>query len=306
VTEQTYSYRAYGLGINSTVPLPELIDAPSGEDVIIRRKQLEDVAAQLSTENGLLDANDTEMRFFWDGVGTFLVREGREIEIESFPDLEDPNLRLPLLGVISAMLLHQRGFLVLHSSAVEIDGEAVAFLGNKGMGKSTTAATLYGRGHRLITDDVLAIDVRDPEFPQVLPGFPQFKLWPEAAASALGDDGADLPHLVTGYDKRALRPKEDFSLAPVELKRIYVLDEGPVLEIIPATPQEALTQMVVHSYAARFPSLLQGNKGATHLMQCSNLLKRVPVGRLKRRYDLQTLPELAQLIERDVSSGASI
>jgi len=49
------------------------------------------------------------------------------------------------------------------------------------------AATLYARGHYLMADDVVALDLGDPTRPLVFPVF-QFKFWPEAAASALGDD----------------------------------------------------------------------------------------------------------------------
>jgi hypothetical protein len=50
-----------------------------------------------------------------------------------------------------------RGMEILHASAVEIEGEAVAFLGSSGVGKTTLAARLAARGAALVTDDVLAI-----------------------------------------------------------------------------------------------------------------------------------------------------
>jgi len=41
-----------------------------------------------------------------------------------------------------------------------VNGNAVVFLGNKGYGKSTMAATLYARGHSFLADDLVLI-VRD-------------------------------------------------------------------------------------------------------------------------------------------------
>jgi hypothetical protein len=58
---------------------------------------------------------------------------------------------LPLAAVL-------RGMDLLHASAVELGGRAVAFLGRSGAGKTTVAAHCVARGARLLTDDVLAIE----------------------------------------------------------------------------------------------------------------------------------------------------
>jgi len=59
---------------------------------------------------------------------------------------------LPLAAALREMA-------VLHASAVEIAGRAVAFLGTSGVGKTTLAARIAAHGARLVTDDVLALDV---------------------------------------------------------------------------------------------------------------------------------------------------
>ena len=69
------------------------------------------------------------------------------------------------------MLLQQRGYLVLHASAVAAGGTAVAFLGHAGWGKSTTAAALYAQGYGLVTDDVLAVEMSSGRL-MVPPGEP--------------------------------------------------------------------------------------------------------------------------------------
>jgi hypothetical protein len=70
---------------------------------------------------------------------------------------------LPILmaGTVSAFLLALRGHTVLHASAVSIGGEALAFVGQSGRGKSTLAALLCLDGAELITDDVLVVDATD-------------------------------------------------------------------------------------------------------------------------------------------------
>jgi serine kinase of HPr protein (carbohydrate metabolism regulator) len=58
--------------------------------------------------------------------------------------------------------LHLQGLLCLHGSGVGIDGSAVAFLANKGAGKSTLATALCAAGATLVTDDMLPVDPRSP------------------------------------------------------------------------------------------------------------------------------------------------
>src|SRR5439155_11302653 len=116
--------------------------------------------------------------------------------------VHEVTLRLLLFGPVLAVLLHQRGRLVLHGSAVVLCGAAVGVLGASGWGKSTLAGLLHRRGHRFITDDVVAVDVEHGR--TVAPGIPELRLWPDTAA-ALGHDPDVLPPLHPRHQKRARR-----------------------------------------------------------------------------------------------------
>lgn len=88
----------------------------------------------------------------------------------------DPGL-LPVIvhGNVMATRLVLDGHLALHASAVERDGRAIAFCGSSGMGKSTMAALGVASGHRLVTDDVLRVDLTVPPA-QVWPGAEEVRL----------------------------------------------------------------------------------------------------------------------------------
>lgn len=294
-----YRYLAYGLGIHSDIWLPELIEFPDAPpDVMIRLGEVARPDGQTDDAEFFTNLNPDDAYFYWDTVGAFRIREGREIQISPIPEVEQPLLRIVLLGSISAVLLYQRGLLVLHASAVALkSGGAVAFLGEKGMGKSTMSAMLYGRGHQLISDDIVALDMRQQP-PTLLSGYPYFKLWPDAAITSLGDDPESLPRVASMYEKRSRFIKERFAAEPVTLQALYILGEGPDIAITQLPLQAAISDLIANSYVARFGrQLLHGEAAAKHLQQCVQLINQVPVCSLKRPRSLELLPEVAALVE---------
>ena len=296
--KQVHIYSAYDLSIHSALPLPELTPAADAKaDVIIRTEKLRrPESADAGAEESFHFAGK-EACLFWDNVGTFLVRDGNEIIVDPLPEADERLIRLPLLGAVLSVLLHQRGQLVLHASAVTVDSEAVVFMGGKGLGKSTTAAAMYAQGHCLLADDTVAISLDDQARSIVKPGFPQMKLWPEAAASSLGDDPDELPRLASGCDKRVRRVLDRFTQRAVPLRCIYALSPGPTLEVKRVDSQEALLRIIANSYASRFgKQLLRGAEAVSHLSQCADLASRIPVYRLNRPDSLGLLPAITELI----------
>jgi hypothetical protein len=243
-----------------------------------------------------------EIVLFWEGIGGFLVRDGCEIIVDPLPGVSESMVRLFILGTVLAMLLHQRGEVtVLHASVVDIAGQAAAFIGVKHAGKSTMAATLQAKGHNLVADDILAVDMRQ-NLPVALPGFPHFKLWPDSVA-ILGLDPNKLPQLRPELEKRGHRVNSGFANKPVPLKRIYILSQGIKPEIEPLDPQDALVEIMPHWYAARFGMDLLQNLGlSTHFLQCVNLVNRVKISRLKRPASMSDLPIVARLVEEHLAA----
>jgi hypothetical protein len=109
-------------------------------------------------------------------IGRFLIRDPATIEVDVEPEFDVRLLGLPLLGPVMACRFHRSGSLVLHGSAVAIGGKAHVFLGDKGSGKSTTAAALVAAGFPLITDDVVALEQLADGRVVVPPGYPAMKL----------------------------------------------------------------------------------------------------------------------------------
>jgi hypothetical protein len=201
--------------------------------------------------------------------------------------------------VLSA-LLHQRGLVALHASAVSIDGRVAAFVGDKGGGKSTTAAALYRCGHALVTDDILAIRPEGRTV-EVVPGFPQFKLTPESAR-ALGEDPATLRPLSRRSPKRARPARDQFRAeARLPLAVLYVLDRGPRLELAPVPPQQAFAELLRYSYNVLQLRRTDDAERPALFRRYADLAAHVPVKYLRRTDDLHALSDIAALVEADVN-----
>lgn len=305
-----YFYSAYGLVIQSAVALPELVTTTlRNADVVIQRGTVQRSSCELDMGLYRFHAANQDVYFAWEQAGTFLARNGKEIIFETPPHVSEDLIRFPLLGMALAVILHQRQLFIMHSSTIAINGHAVAFVGCKGRGKSTTAAALYAQGHSLLADDVVAIDIHtNPNHPLIVPGFPQFKLWPESASAALGDDPQMLPRLAAGYEKRSRCAVEQFCSEPVPLKRIYLLSEGSTFAIKPIEAQIGLRHLIANSHIARIaaPLVQQGTGAISHFQNCINLANSVPVCWLERPRSLNLLPELVKLVEKDVATSSLV
>jgi hypothetical protein len=286
-----FSYFAYGLGIQSTLPLPEFVAAEAGCDVIIRLEPNGDDPAAIHRKRWPVKMTAAEAVLPVQDIGVFLVRGGREIIVRPCPGVDERLLQLYLAGTVMAALLYQRDLLVLHASAVALNDCAIAFLGASGWGKSSMAAALHARGCALIADDVTAVRL-GTRSASVFPAFPQLKLSPEVAA-VLGFDGQTLLVLHPLEKKRGCRAIPGFSSAPLPLKCAYVLAEDDAQGIEPIAPRDAVIELVRHSYPTR---LLQPG-GARHLRQCVGFACEVPVYRLKRPRSLALLSDTARLVE---------
>jgi hypothetical protein len=299
-----HRHAAYGLSVDSTFALPALAgrraDDDSAADVLVRAAPLPDVPDGATDLGAGHWACGETVWLSFDGACRLYVRAGREIVVEGAPGADDGVLRLFVQGVGLGVLLQQRGMLSLHAGAAAVHGVAVAFLGAPGSGKSTMTAALRRRGHRVMADDVVPVDLSDPARPVVAAGFPQLKLSP-AAAAAVGEDVDALVRLHHGNPKLGCPVHDAMADGWLPLARVYILAEDATLGIDALAPQAALVELIRHTYAA---GLLESSGAmATHLRQCAALVAAVRVCRLRRPLSFEMLPAVAELVESDCATG---
>ncbi len=94
------------------------------------------------TSEWLLEREDGSWLLRYDRTADFEIDRGSGL-IVAHPAPETADRLIPILacGGVLAHLIFGDGRIVLHASAVEIDGRAVAIVGSSGAGKSVTART---------------------------------------------------------------------------------------------------------------------------------------------------------------------
>ncbi len=296
-----FFYTAYGLTVESEICLPGFTEIVACDaDIAVRRCY----SAPRHDSPKMLTAErlDDGMAFFCPYGGLrYEIRNGREVLIHSVPGNQPELERLPLYGFAIAAILHQRGYFVLHASAVEIGGRAAIFAGGKFQGKSTLIASLVKRGHRLLSDDVTAIVCRDDGI-VVLPGVSCIKLWPDAM-EVLGLEVALHPELYTASIKRNYFIPEMSCPTERRLSGIFLLDEEQRLEIKELRTAERMFNLVAGCYFSRYQHTLSPRETEKLFRQCAYFAAECRVMKLNRPISAEFLGETMQLVENWVEGN---
>ncbi len=290
-----YRYRAHGVTIASDLELPALMPTEAEPDVVIRYGDTPlDLAGQ-PTRRRRYAAAAGEYLLDLPRIARYWVREGREVVVAPLPGASLEDVRLFLLSSVMAALVHQRGALPMHASAVEVDGHCVLFAGRPGAGKSTLAAAFHAGAHRVIAEDLAVVSLDAAGRPQVHPGARQFRLQADSLA-----------WVAAGRGSAAVRGKhhvefEPASPAPVPIDRIFVF-EGPPGEV-PALRRitGAARVPAVAAGTYRRPISLALGQSRTHFGLCVAVGTRVPVVALRRTTRLADLPQLVQLVRAELA-----
>lgn len=291
-------YEVHGLCLRSYLVLPEL-EAQRKENGCSADLTVTLRPDPVTEFQGGSDIRVESQRaaFRIEGVGHYDIRVGKEIAVSPEPGADPAAIRLFLLGSALGLALHQRGSLLLHASAVAIDGMAIAFMGDQGEGKSTLAAhCVIHEGAKLVGDDTLVVSFDGEGRPWAQPGIPVLKLWRDALQSL------DTP--TTGLRPDWYRaekfhwPQSDsFSARPHPLREVLVLADdrqagtGCISRI---TGSLAAVAIIDNTY--RVEHLDDLRQRAIHFDACMRLANRIPVSRFARERRPSNIREMARLV----------
>jgi hypothetical protein len=179
--KRVHSYRICGLSVASDIVLPGLLAGKTDSlpEVRIRRGEVPQTLPDATMVGPTWQIAGKQFLLSVPNVARFMLTDGNQIVFAPESEANAADVPIFIIGTVFGILLHQRQQIVLHASAVEVNGKAVVFCGPSGAGKSTLAAALAQRDYRLLTDDVCAISFSDGACPIVHPDGRQLKLWAE-------------------------------------------------------------------------------------------------------------------------------
>lgn len=320
-------YRLYGLQVASGCALAGL--APSGDDsapeVVCHFGALPDGidlsevrAEQPIYTSQLKDSTGLPILQIWrfsrtghcyfhhcEGLTFAIDRSGREIWARWSEGVTLEDVTAFLLHQVFGFILHLRGFVCIHASAVVIDGSAVLFAGDSGMGKSSTAAAFAEQGYPVLADDVSTTRMGPDGGLVVIPSVPGICLWPDSAEFLFGSGAAErFPRLQPREEKRLVRLDSElgqFQREPAPLGGVYLLaprsTEWTAPRIEPLGLSESLIQLLTKGYVS---GALDSEGRAREFQMQGEITRRVPVQRLVPSSDPRKLGRLCDLVVNDV------
>lgn len=288
------NYTAYGLKIQSDIRLSAAPSPASHADVQVRRGKVEFPA---EAADRTMWTTESDIRFRLNGAGKIEISRGCEIVVDA--DVEDKVAAQYVMGLAIGAVLHQRGLLVLHGSAVLVNGGVVAFLGHSGWGKSTMAAAMVKLGCAGFSDDLVPVSMADG-VPSVLPGYPFLKIARESG-EVLGYEDPEWAPLLPEDTRSMIAVEGPDPQAPKPLSRIFVLKEGDQPEIAPMKPQAAVIELIRYSYGS--PWVRKSGMSKRHLECCAALVESVPVCTLSRPRRLDLIQAVAELVLEECGEG---
>ena len=258
-------YSAFGLELLSSLRIPQLFDIGehgNGRPTVIRELPSEearrwrypqgDVLFDRRLPDGRLmlgvDHNDGVGYRIWStGYGRFVVSDDA-LEIRAAVSRTPPSKWQRLFfAQVLPLAAALRGALLIHASAVAVDGFVYAFAAPSGTGKTSTALHLLGRGATLVTDDVLAVTGTDA--PLAHPGASVVAVNSEDIAGLNRDEGALVGPVDPAIDGKA-QVRIPLVTQPLPLAAVYFMERGEgtrsfVIEEIAPDPRVLLSNVFI-------------------------------------------------------------
>jgi hypothetical protein len=279
--EKACHYSVFGLQVASSVDLPELVAGGGATDVTIQVAPVPERLVDPVVSGRFVQASPGRFRLEVPGVASFLATGGTDVSIALAPGAAPVHMRQFLYGSVLGAVLHQRGVLPLHASAVSDGERAILFAGESGHGKSTLAAAMIDAGYRLLADDVTAVRGMVAS-----PAYPQLKLCSKGHGP---------------LEKELITVPDRFVREPRPISHVYVLAPDEVDDIAlraASTAPDALNLLLEHTYRRTFLDGLGAREA--NFRACAALARHARVTTVLRPAGGCPIDELRQHIAEDL------
>lgn len=289
-----YYYKVYGLNIGSELELPELTPARNIQvDVAVDFGKVPEHLPEVNGSGILFEAAVNDFLFKFKGVGRFRVQNGNRIIIQADKEASPEDIRLILLGSSIGALLHQRGMLAIHGSAITDGRQTALFSGPSGVGKSTLAAGLHELGYSVIADDISVICEKGEKHFGIAHGIPHLKLWKDV-----------LVHLNQADKLAKVRPQLDKYRKPIPLAEKEIPGLSKMVILSPSNNRdysysEVLGREKFHllrSNTYRMQFIDKMDQTEVHFQNLSRLVNSIQMFDIRRPHNPLNIMEFAKYV----------
>lgn len=315
-------YLVCGLRVRSDRRIPDLVPADSGPvDVTVRflehRKPelFDDRQILRYASDALAESGKSTVRLwqisspgllyqltYADGTEFVIDETGSKVLVTWAAGSTFEDTLTYFLGPVLGFILRLRGVTCLHSSAVAVDGVAIALTGSGGVGKSTLAAQFSSMGYPVLSDDIVTLEESGTTY-LIQPSTGRLRLWPSSVEHFYGDPDA-LPRLTPSWEKQYLDLRtggRHFQSSPLPLGAVYVLNQGQESadEISEINPSAAMMHLLGNIYVNY---LLEEDLRKRDFVRIAKLVNVVPVRTVNLRHNFDMLEQTCRAIMRDFRS----
>lgn len=298
ITKSAFRYYAFGCHVYSEFMLPELCKEEKVEvipELVIKEKDLREYWNAKAKANNYFVIERDMVLFHVPNIAIFLIEKGESISITLLSANKMDEMRLYLLGTCMGILLMQKRILPLHGSGIVIEGKVYAIVGDCGAGKSTLARAFLQKGYKLISDDIIPVQLNKDGKPIVIPTYPYQKLWLESLHEF---EMTNLSFKPIAYreEKFSVPIEQQFETNCLPLAGLFELTkkDGEKIEIKEKRNLERLQILYKHTFRNSFLQPL--GLLEWHLITTSKFLESTSIYKIERPKSRFTANELVELI----------
>ncbi len=332
VNNKSFYYHVYGLLLKSNQPMPGLMDSPetNRSDVEVCFNNFENDSSFVNAgeeiqkslgfaENGdpffklVKDRNDSRafLRIqYTNGKGRavfHISQDGTRVEVFRPDSIPFNDTITYFLGPVIGCVLRLREVTCLHGGVVSVNGQALAVIGPKGMGKSTTIAAFGHKGYAVLSDDIIPLFEYDGDY-YVHQGYPLLRLWPNTITAFPELKLDELPQILSISEKRFLKLAINglgeswrFCDKPLKIEAVYVLT-GITNQTVEIKAQSKAKGLIALSGNVYPEYSLNKSDMSRNFNFLSQFISSVPVRKLFRTKGLQNLSVYSDAILNDFQS----
>ncbi len=295
-------YFAYGVSIATDIIFPEMFVIPPTDtpDVSVWLGTVPaHIKEKINPEEPDILITPEEYYLCVKDEVAYYASNGNEVIIEPLVDADDKSIRLFFLSNAMAAILYQRGRIPMHCSAIYADEGIVLFMGNSGVGKSTTVARLQAKGYRIFSDDI-CVPAWEDGILRAYAAYPMMKLWKDAYEKVGIESFQEENRIRPEMEKYHKSFYQSFDIQALPIKQIFILEKDPDLEkdVVRTLSIQGIEAFKhIQYYAYRLPFADAMGKKKAYFETISALSNQIPVTLISRPDDNTIFNDLTPLIE---------